>query len=302
MSFSFPIFALPSDFCSVILSHLLKERAQGYYPKENVLTEEYEFVRNALFTDPDDQSGWFYHLWLLDQTVKLDTSLLISSWPPHGSNLYVPTDGSLDCSLSALACSHYTTGRYPFVLHFSEAVEGVDSSTITVEAEHDSHSNHSWSPLSTNNCACAQAWVTHINFPDEKICSSKSVRVKIALGHSPGIASLRGVQLIHPTNIEFTMCILPHDSQHDDDKSLEKISWRDENFDIHGKHCEESRLLNSFHQLRINEDIKPAASQWNVETIANEISHCRELLSWMNWYALFILGFSDFDPPFYMRS
>ncbi|KAM7514958.1 hypothetical protein LguiA_004541 [Lonicera macranthoides] len=267
---------------SVLLSHLLKERAQGYYPKENVLTEEYEFVRNALFTDPDDQSGWFYHLWLLDQTVKLDTSLLISSWPRRGSNLYVPTDGSLDCSLSALACSHYKTRIYPFVLHFSEAVEGVNSSTVTVEAEHNANSNHTWSPLSTSNHACAQAWVTHINFPEEKICSSKSVRVKIALGHSPGITSLSGVQLTHPTNIEFTMCILPHDSQHDEEKSLEKISWRDENFDVHGKHCEESSLLNSFHQLRINEDIKPAASQWSVETIANEISHCRELLSWMN--------------------
>ncbi|KAI7994184.1 Geranylgeranyl transferase type-2 subunit alpha 1 [Camellia lanceoleosa] len=73
----------------VILSHLLEKRAQGYFSKEKVLTEEYDFVHQALFTDPDDQSGWLYHLWLLEQTVKVENPLLVSTWPPHGSNLNV---------------------------------------------------------------------------------------------------------------------------------------------------------------------------------------------------------------------
>ncbi|CAL5428154.1 unnamed protein product [Camellia sinensis] len=63
--------------CSVILSHLLEKRAQGSFSKEKVLTEEYDLIHQALFTNPDDQSGWFYHLWLLEQTVKVENPLLV---------------------------------------------------------------------------------------------------------------------------------------------------------------------------------------------------------------------------------
>ena len=34
----------------------------------DVLANEYAFVRQAFFTEPEDQAGWMYHRWLTAQT------------------------------------------------------------------------------------------------------------------------------------------------------------------------------------------------------------------------------------------
>ncbi|KAI7994910.1 Geranylgeranyl transferase type-2 subunit alpha 1 [Camellia lanceoleosa] len=154
------------------------------FSKEKVLTEEYDLVHQALFTDPDDQSGWFYHLGLLEQTVKVESPLLVSTWPPHGSDLNVSSDGFLDtCASPPITGFHLNT------------VEVVSSSTITVQSVHNTNKDLIWSPLSTNNSGSSQAWLTHLTFHEENLHSLQTHPVKVSLGHYQGIDKIGKLML-----------------------------------------------------------------------------------------------------------
>ncbi|KAJ8551114.1 hypothetical protein K7X08_000484 [Anisodus acutangulus] len=241
-------------------SHLLKEKAKRYSPKYNVFTEEYEFVRRALFTDPDDQSGWFYHLWLLDQTVKLEM-LLIFSWPSHGCNLSLSVDGSFgDCSLSPFTSLQSNTRTLPLILYFSEAVQNICSSTVEVKCENIVSNELVWRSLSGDGTGSAQA----------------------CLAHSQGILSSTGVHHGNSSHIAFTVSVPPYRSEHVDLKNEENISWSEESFCTHDAQFLESVLVNLFHLERTKVGETVVDYKWNITTVNNEIAHCRELLSTMN--------------------
>ncbi|GMP93139.1 hypothetical protein CsSME_00043097 [Camellia sinensis var. sinensis] len=253
------------------------KRAQGSFSKEKGMKSDsfpnsfssinlHDLVHQALFTDPDDQ-------------IKVENPLLVSTWPPRGSNLNVSADGFLDtCASSPITGFHLNSGIIPLILYFNEAVEGVSSYTITVQAVHNTNKNLIWSPLSTNNSGSSQAWVTHLTFHEENLLSLQTHPVKVSLGHSQGIVSLSGFHHSHPTYFEFTVLIQPHGLQHAEMKSAEMISWGDENFHTGETHLQEPTQIKIFDQLRNSEVNESTASKWSAETIVNEIALFRELL------------------------
>ncbi|MFS7974784.1 putative protein geranylgeranyltransferase type II [Helianthus anomalus] len=244
---------------SVLLSHLLEKKVEGYFPKEMFLKEEYEFVRNAVFTDPDDQSGWFYHLWLLDQTVKVDTPVLVSSWPTHGSEI--------------------TKTTFPIILCFNEPVEGVSLHAVSLQIENDLFKNVTWSPLSTNKFNHGQTWLTHLTIPQAELNSSKIFQVKISSESRQGIISLSGVPC-RPWSFTFTVLVsASHDLQNVEEHSLRRISVTDESFVKVDVNSNVADFLKSY--LEVTSDYEqPAPSKWKSEMIASEIEQYRELLTW----------------------
>lgn len=153
---------------SVLLSNLFKRKAEEFPLEEKVL-QEYEHVRSAIFTDPADQSGWFYHLWLIDLTVKNYAPLLVSSWPSHGSSITLNGNNCIDgCGLSLLNSTLSDTRTLPVILYFNQAVEGVNLSTVTVKSEH-LKEDLVWKPLITNNSSTAQVWGAYLNLGNMKL-------------------------------------------------------------------------------------------------------------------------------------
>lgn len=265
------------------MSNLLEKRVKGFCDKETVLGEEYEFVRNALFTDPDDQSGWFYHLWLLDQTLKREP-LFLSSWPPHGSNVCLSNDGYLDGQQSLPILYFQSKDRiFPLVVYFSEAVNGVNSSTVTVECKFHAAEELIWMPLTANKSGFSSAWLTHLKFPDE-VYSSDACPVNVVVAQLPGITSSSGMLCSKSCPISFTVSVRSHNQGLSELQTTHRrISWKEENFKHHATKSQAEELFRSLVNLGITNEDKPAIPKGSLETISQEIAHCQELLSTTNW-------------------
>ncbi|XP_057530358.1 geranylgeranyl transferase type-2 subunit alpha 1 [Amaranthus tricolor] len=272
---------------SVLLSNLLKRKAEGFFPKEKILTEEYDLVHQAIFTDPDDQSGWFYHLWLLEQTVMSDSPWLISSWPPSNSQLFISADKSASgCMVSPFVTYTSDGGTIPVILYFNQAVSGVNASSVAIRSALAESKDVLWRPISGDKYGRAQAWVGLLKVSDLPPDNSINHSVEVSVEDCSQIISQGESCLSQKFLLKFMVCFQHPDSGHVERRNVEVISWEDSNFQKFEMSPGESDLISSFNPLQTGRNCKDQevnASEWKMETLANEIEIFRDLLSVEDW-------------------
>ncbi|XP_010475361.1 PREDICTED: geranylgeranyl transferase type-2 subunit alpha 2-like [Camelina sativa] len=247
---------------SVLLSSLVAKKADGFMPKETI-RREFDYVHNAIFTEEDDQSGWFYYLWLLDQTVKMETPLRASPWPSDGSNIILSGPGCFNGSSSKFTTYCSESGSFPLILYFDQAVSGVSSSTVTIDSELKSNEDLVWEPVPEKNSQVSCVWVARLKFD-----RTEPVKVKVSLGKSRGIVSSTGCNLITPYEFVFTVHI--DDTVGESQEGI--ISWTD-GFDSWD--AQSSKDLNSL--ITLDQLEVDTGFEWRKQAIKIEIEQFRKL-------------------------
>lgn len=259
---------------SALLSHVLKKKAQGF-SKEDILTAEYDLVHNALFTDQTDQSGWFYYLWLLDQTVRINDPQLVSSWPVDGSDLVLSMSSKIhDFQEFLTAKTGYRIrlhgGTFPVILYFNRAVKNVKPSTVHVSSSFVKNEDLTWRPLSAEHSEEACCWVAFLKLPDEISSSSSSYPVSISLCRSDEIIASNGSHFKHPSEFSFTVTL---SSKEIIEESVEEnFVW--DYVDLCNPQEGPCPML--FDMLRINKNHEVKDIDWNLQMLSNEMELFRE--------------------------
>ncbi|CAG8465487.1 9723_t:CDS:10 [Cetraspora pellucida] len=55
---------------SKLLPKLMEDKELDDQRKKNLIDQEFELVKSAFYTDPDDQSAWLYHWWLIGREIR----------------------------------------------------------------------------------------------------------------------------------------------------------------------------------------------------------------------------------------
>lgn len=269
---------------SALLSHILKNKSGAISAKEQELNEEYELVRQALFTDSEDQSGWFYHLWLLGQTIAPNGPTLETSWPCNGSQLIINFNKQSHAYVSSFDTPFGTdhcmfSEGIPLVLHFSEPVKGVNASTVRVKSLLLESESLVWRPLSPYGLQ-AKTWVAMLKLPSTNFRSGETYTIQIRVADTPGIISSNGYNFGCPTVLNFSLDVhtITTASTGENVETVE-LAWEGESFSP--LEIDENKFPIELHLGGLSIDRSSEnqeKTKWQQETLDREIKVCRELL------------------------
>ncbi|KAF8687348.1 hypothetical protein HU200_043033 [Digitaria exilis] len=257
---------------SILLSNLLIQQSKGFESKQKVFSEEFELVTQALFTDPSDQSGWFYHLWLLAQTSTPDKPQLIASWPCNGAKLsssFIKEKVDQN-TLSSIWCHSLKERTVPIVLYFNEPVKGLNQSSVKLKSYLEFGKDIHWRALSMTDSGYSNCWATYLQIANE-CSSSQQYSVEVSILCSEDIVSRSGSNYDSPVHFTFTIELIS-DSQ-DIDLFDKPVAWScSESLQSYGN-CEPI----PFDLLTITSALIEEESNWHFERLSEQIDLFREL-------------------------
>ncbi|KAG2613678.1 geranylgeranyl transferase type-2 subunit alpha 1-like [Panicum virgatum] len=258
---------------SILLSNLLIQQSKGFESKQKIFTEEFELVTQALFTDPSDQSGWFYHLWLLAQTSTPDNPQLIASWPFNGAKLSssLVKEKVEKSTLSSIWCHSLKERTVPIVLYFNEPVKGLNQSSVKLKSDLEFGKDIRWRALSVTDSGYSNCWATYLQIANE-CSSSQQYSVDVSIPCSDDIVSRSGSTYNCPVHLTFAIELISDEAQ-DIDLFDKPVAWnRSDSFQPH-----ENRESMPFDLLKITSALVEEDSNWHFERLSEEIDLFREL-------------------------